>query len=122
MNNSNHSLGLFGENIAATELKKEGYEILAIRYQTRYGEIDLIAKRNQTLCFVEVKTRRSLSHGSPEEAVHDFKARRMVMAAQHYLQNHPMRNIDETRFDVMAIIIQEGKEPIVRWFQNVVWE
>jgi putative endonuclease len=52
-----HELGIFGEDLACAELGRRGYEILARRHRTRYGEIDIIARDAETTVFVEVKTR-----------------------------------------------------------------
>ena len=72
------ALGISGENLACHELARQGYAILATRYRTRVGEIDIIARDGETLVFVEVKTRSSEDFGVPAEAVTWRKQRRIV--------------------------------------------
>ena len=63
------ALGISGENLACDALARQGYAILARRYRTRVGEIDIVAQDGETLVFVEVKTRTSGNFGVPAEAV-----------------------------------------------------
>jgi putative endonuclease len=66
-------IGTFGERIVADALAQRGFSILARNERTRFGEIDLIARKNRDVLFVEVKTRRSRAFGYPEEAVTKLK-------------------------------------------------
>ena len=61
-------LGDWGEQIASNYLETQGYEILARNYHTHHGELDLIATKNKSLCFIEVKTRSNHAYGFGEEA------------------------------------------------------
>jgi putative endonuclease len=95
-------LGRHGENLACRELRRRGYAILARRYRTRFGEIDIIGKDGPTLVFVEVKARRTARRGLAAESVTARKRRRIAAMALDYLAwtgrlNHPCR------FDVVAI-------------------
>ena len=65
----NKSLGDQGEEIAVNELEKQGYTIVDRNFRKKYGEIDIIAKKGDTVTFVEVKTRVNTSMGLPREAV-----------------------------------------------------
>ena len=78
--------GRQGEDCAARFLERKGYRILARNYRTRFGEIDLIAQQGEFLAFVEVKTRTENGWGRPAEAVSAAKQRRILLAAQEYLQ------------------------------------
>ncbi|RKU27523.1 YraN family protein [Candidatus Poribacteria bacterium] len=91
-----------GETFAAAHLKNKGYHILAQNYRASRGEIDLVAKDRDFIVFVEVKTRRSLKFGLPQEAVTPRKQQQISKIALAYLQE---RNLLETpcRFDVIAI-------------------
>jgi putative endonuclease len=89
------------EKLAARELSRAGYDILARNYRTKAGEIDLVARDGRTLCFVEVKGRRSLTYGTAAEAVDREKQRRIWNAAQLYLQREKVR--PACRFDVVTI-------------------
>lgn len=79
-------LGNLGQKIAKDYLETKGYQILEENYQVRAGEIDLVAKENQELVFVEVKTRTSLSFGQPEEAISAIKKEHFKKAIESYVQ------------------------------------
>ena len=76
--------GIIGEKIAQGYLINKGYEILENNYYTRRGEIDIIAKINNTISFVEVKTRNNLEYGSPAMAVNGVK-KKNIKSANEYL-------------------------------------
>ncbi len=97
-----YDLGLSGENHARQFLKKSGYEILETNFRCPLGEIDLIARENQRLIFIEVKTRRSDRAGTPEESVHVIKQKKIIRVAQWYLKAKKLTNVP-IRFDVIAI-------------------
>jgi putative endonuclease len=75
---SRQSFGKQGEDLAVKELQRRGYAILARRYRTRFGEIDIVAQDEATVVFVEVKARRSSRCGTAAEAVSRHKQRRIV--------------------------------------------
>lgn len=70
-------IGKQGEDIAVRYLEQQGYRILNRNYHSRYGEIDVICERQRVIIFVEVKTRRSESYGTAEEAVTRVKQQRL---------------------------------------------
>ena len=74
-------LGMSGETLAVAELERRGYAILARRYRTKHGEIDIVADDRGTTVFVEVKARTTREFGSPTEAVTRWKQRRLVSMA-----------------------------------------
>jgi putative endonuclease len=90
------------ETVAGRHLRKAGYEILERNYRARAGEIDFVARDGQTLCFIEVKGRRSTMFGSPAEAITLEKQRRITRAAQAYLQQRRVADA-VCRFDVVSI-------------------
>ena len=95
------ALGAEGEARAARHLEAGGYAILARNSRAEGVEIDLVARRGDTLAFVEVKTRRSGAHGAPEEAVDWHKRRRLVRGAAAWLRaNGPTAR--RVRFDVIV--------------------
>ncbi len=116
---STHSEGKKGENHAATFLTLKGYKILARNYRVPQGEIDLVAQKNGTVVFVEVKTRKTRAQGTPLEAVSPRKVRRFSAAAACYLAGI-RGEIPPARFDVVTL----GPErnflgfPKVRHFQG----
>ena len=98
----NQTAGKAGEELAADALRGIGYAILARRYRTRYGEIDIIAKDECTLVFVEVKARRTDQFGTAAESVSSSKQRRIAAMALDYL-GRINRPDALCRFDVVAI-------------------
>jgi putative endonuclease len=100
-------LGSRGEGAARRHLESIGYRIVAERYRSRLGEIDLVAEDGTTLVFVEVKTRRSAACGSPEESVTPAKQRRIARLAAAFLAARGLYDRD-CRFDVVAV--EEGSD------------
>ena len=95
-------LGRRAESIAAWYLRLKGYRILARRYRTPLGEIDLVAKRGQTLAFVEVKARTSQEQGSALETITPNKLRHLHYTAESFMHTHPQLP-QWGRFDAIAI-------------------
>ena len=95
-------LGKQGEQLACEALAGRGYAILATRFRTRFGEIDIVAEDGRTLVFVEVKARRTSRCGDAAEAVSRYKQRRVAAMALDYLA-WTGRLDDPCRFDVVAI-------------------
>jgi putative endonuclease len=93
--------GLSAESRAAAYLMANGYRILAKRFRTPYGEIDLVARRRNLLVFVEVKARASLDEAA--YAVTPRQQARIIDAAQAWLMAHPEHAEFELRFDAMLI-------------------
>jgi putative endonuclease len=96
------NFGKTAENRACAELERQGYAILARRYRTRLGEIDIVARDGPTVVFVEVKARRGSSCGHPAEAVTPWKQRRIATMAADYLTRQRLPDV-ACRFDVVAI-------------------
>jgi putative endonuclease len=92
---------LSAETRAAAFLMAKGYRILARRFRTPYGEIDLVARRRNLLAFIEVKARASLDEAA--YAVTPRQQRRIIDAAQAWLMAHPEHADFELRFDAMLI-------------------
>lgn len=101
------TIGERGELRAAEYLQNKGFYILERNYRTRRGEIDLICADDRYLVFVEVKTRSSTSFGMPCEAVTSVKQRKLVLAAQQWLYNHPTEL--QPRFDVVEILVSPDR-------------
>lgn len=111
-------LGKTGEDHAARELTRRGYAILARRFRTRAGEIDIIARDGDTLVFVEVKTRRSDRRGGPAEAVDRHKQIRLARIALSYLQATDGVG-QRCRFDVVSVRFAPGADaPAVQVIQG----
>ena len=104
------TLGKWGEDCAVRELERRGYAILARRYRTRHGEIDIIAEHQGTLVFVEVRARATAEFGRAAETVTDAKKRKVTAMAVDYLARHQIAN-RPCRFDVVAIDDATGPAP-----------
>jgi len=104
-------LGTSGEQLAASYLVGQGMRILARNFRTRYGEVDLVASDADTVVFVEVKTRRSQSFGTPEESVTERKRRRLALAAHQYLQEQGLSDCS-WRVDIVSVLLRAGQPEI----------
>jgi putative endonuclease len=93
--------GLSAESRAAAYLMAKGYRILAKRFRTPYGEIDLVARKRSLLAFIEVKARASLDEAA--YAVTPRQQQRIIAAAQAWLMAHPEHAEFELRFDAVLI-------------------
>lgn len=114
---SRSDLGSKGEKIAADFLRKKGYTIVCKNFRCRSGEVDIIARQGGVLVFVEVKTRRSASFGSPAAAVTPRKQQQIAKAALEYLARENLFDT-EARFDVVSILVAADGEPRIELIQN----
>lgn len=99
-----HALGTFGEERAAAFLRGAGYEIIAQNWRCQGGELDIVARHNDTLVAVEVKTRRSDACGHPCEAVDVQKMRRLRLLLREWLRTTNM-HAHQIRIDVIGVIV-----------------
>ena len=106
------SLGTQYEALAAYFLEREGYEILERNFRCRNGEIDIVAKEGDYLCFVEVKYRKNSRSGDALEAVTPLKQQRIIRTAEVYLSARGIDSEHKCRFD--AVGIMPGKIRLVR--------
>lgn len=106
----NRLLGRWGETLAAEELRKKGYHIVAANWRCRFGEIDLIAKKGGYVCFVEVKLRKNDRVAQALEFVDIRKQNKLRTTAQMYLMTHPTP--EQPRFDVMEIYAPQGMQTL----------
>jgi len=114
--------GIHGERLARDFLSKKGYRIVDTNFRCPQGEIDIIARDKDCLVFVEVRTKKSLSFGTPEESITPAKMERLRATANHYLQTH-----DDLpplwRIDVVAVELdQKGKPSRIELIENAVGE
>lgn len=108
--------GVQGENLAAEYLARNGYEIVARNYRFRKAEIDIIARRENWLLFVEVKTRTSDHFGEPESFVTQAKANHIFHAAEQFIYNIDWNG--HVRFDVVSVKL--GVTPEIRHFEDAI--
>lgn len=110
-----NELGAIGEQLAVDYLSRKNYEIVARNFRYAKAEIDIIAKANNMLIIVEVKTRNSQFFGNPQDFVTKGKIKLLVKAANEYLISN---NIElETRFDIIAVLKNKSIEQIEH-FEN----
>lgn len=101
--NTKRELGDQLEQFASQELIKNNIKIVATNYLCKMGEIDIIARDKKDLVFIEVRYRKNERFGGSTSSVNLKKQKRVILAAQHYLQKHQLTNKIACRFDVFAI-------------------
>lgn len=100
-------IGNFGENAACKFLKKNKYKILERNFSKKYGEIDIIAQKGETVSFVEVKTRKSNFYGAPSEFVDLKKQERIKKTAYAYIVEKGLSC--NFSFDIIEVYAENGK-------------
>ena len=113
MNGTNRTAwGRRGEDSAAAWLALRGYRIVERNARAPFGEIDAVAIHAGFLCLIEIKARRSLRYGLPEEGVTPQKRRRLVRLANWYLQRNPGFQSMPVRFDVVSLLLGPDGAPV----------
>lgn len=108
--------GKLGENVACKYLKKQGYIILARNYRKRFGEIDIIAKKEEMYIFVEVKTRADTEYGMACEAVTKSKQQKLIQTAKCYIME---KMLDAAfSFDVIEVYHKGRKVQKIHHIEN----
>ena len=110
------SIGAEQETKVQEYLQTLGYEIVARNFYTKHGEIDLIAKKDGYLVFIEVKYRADGRFGAPEEAVDFRKQKKIIAAAQYYLYKNRISFDTPCRFDVAGVTGDK-----IRITENAFW-
>ena len=105
---NNIEKGRLGEEIALKYIISKGGTIVEKNYRTKMGEIDLIAKMNGELVFIEVKSRSNINYGYPSEAVNYKKKQKITNVAKYYILNNCLDNIS-IRFDVIEVYLKSKK-------------
>ena len=114
---AHNELGKWGEDLAAAYLAKKGYEILERDWKSGHHDLDIIARDEDTLVIIEVKTRRNRLFGDPEEAI-DYKKRMSLQSAiNHYVKSH--RTGRDIRFDIISIVGTIGSTPEIEHLKDV---
>lgn len=120
---NNRQTGRLAEDLATQALTAKNYQILHRNFQNRYGEIDIIAKDQEILVFVEVKAKKGLNFGSPEEMINPFKLKKVQNMAIVYLQGsfaHMKGQNLPCRIDVIAVVLSATDELIsLTHYENV---
>ncbi len=99
---STRSIGAHAETAALEYLERQGLRLVTRNFACRTGEIDLIMRDGNTLCFVEVRFRRSTQHASGADSITAAKIRKLIRTAAVYLHTHSQTE-SEYRFDVVSV-------------------
>ena len=118
--------GKTGEEIAVKFLKEKGYQILDRNYRFQIpgdlqrGEIDIVAKKGDTICFVEVKTLKDPKvEIFPEEKVNFSKTKKLILTAESWLIKNKIPLNSKWQIDVISVLIK-GKEKKISHFENAI--
>ncbi len=112
-------IAIIGEDLATNFLKKKGYKIIERNFRKGYGEIDIIATKDKTLVFVEVKTRTSNAYGTPIEAISYYKLKSLIKTAQLYKVLNP-KLPDALRIDAISIILDSSNNLVsIEQIENI---
>lgn len=103
MHSYNKEIGTFGEILARDYLISKCYKILNMNFRNKFGEIDIICKKNNLLIFCEIKSRYSNSFGSPIESVTCYKQKQIIKLSQLYLISKKYYNFN-VRYDIIEVI------------------
>jgi len=112
-------LGQWGEDLVAEDLRRKGWTVVDRNFRCRMGELDIVARNQRYLAFVEVKLRKNAKFGAACEAVTPSKQRKLLAAAQFYLMSHPTGL--QPRFDVAEVYAPQGihtAEPDISYIEN----
>lgn len=110
---NNRRLGDYGEYLVRVYLEERGYNIIATKYVSREGEIDIICTKEDKLHFVEVKTRKGSGVNCPIDAITPLKRKRMAVTAKNFLRD---RNYD---VDFNEIVF-DGVEVTVNYVEDII--
>jgi putative endonuclease len=111
-------LGQRAEQQAAEFLSAQGATILLRNFRRRVGELDLVAKLNNTLLLVEVRTRNSRRYGGAAASVDSYKQRRLIRTTQLLLQQHRSLAALPLRFDVIVVTDAASSQPQIEWLKH----
>ena len=103
MHSYNKDIGSFGEALARDYLISKGYKILNMNFRNKFGEIDIICKKNNLLIFCEINSRYSNSFGSPIESITCYKQKQIIKLSELYLISKKYYNFN-VRYDIIEVI------------------
>jgi len=106
-----------GEEVASDYLKRKGFDILERNYKNKHSEIDIVAKKEGVLVFVEVRSTNSLFFGTPEETIDFRKMRKLEKNALAYTFFNDYEG--EYRVDVVTVVFEENKIKEINHYENV---
>lgn len=115
---NNQLKGKKGESLAKNFLIKKGYTVVDTNFRAKTGEIDIVAKKNETIVFIEVKSRSTLSYGYPYEAVGYKKQQKIINTAQYYILLHKLSTFNY-RFDIIEVFLNQSYR--INHIENAFW-
>ena len=116
-------IGMFGQMLARGYLLKHGFEILAENYHTFRGEIDIVARKEEKIHFVEVKARTSEVKGKIEDSIHFFKKQHLYLSAYQYMSDKGWLGIYPFQIDAILITLnRQNNKALLKFFANIVDE
>lgn len=113
---ANRDLGNKGEDLAANYLASKGYKVLHRNWHYGHKELDLVARKDDIIVVVEVKTRTTDFWEEPKESVRRKKQKMIVEAADEYIQRYQLNC--EVRFDIVSIVLTPGIPPQVEHIED----
>ena len=117
----NTSIGKYGEEVATSYLKDQGYQIRHRNYTCRWGELDIIAEKDNKITFVEVKTRIGNNQGKAYEKINYYKVKHLQRTIQYYLLQYKLYKV-KLQLDVIAIQLSREKELLaIQHYENVMF-
>ena len=118
-NNNSNQLGQLAERVAKEFLLDSGLTLVTCNYHSRAGEIDIVMRDGATWVFVEVKFRKTATHGSAVDFFHHAKRKKFIRAVQYYMHNHGLNPAAvDHRVDLVAIDGSIHPDNI-QWFKSV---
>jgi putative endonuclease len=117
MGRESYDLGRTGEEQAKAYLKEQGYSILETNFRSLRGEIDVVARENEFLVFVEIKNYSYRSFGLPATVIKKAKKKSIIQAARYYLYKNQIKGIN-CRFDVLTFYCQKDGGRVIELFKN----
>lgn len=104
--------GDYGEQLASSYLQSSGYKIIALNWRYKYWEVDIIAKEDDVLVFVEVKSRTKSDYGRPEDFVDSKKQINLIQAADAYIDLTGYEG--EIRFDIVSVYLETNLVEVIK--------
>jgi putative endonuclease len=105
------------EEIAKKYLIKNNYKIIEQNFSSKFGEIDVIATKDDILCFIEVKGRKNSELGLPRESVSKYKQQKIIFAAKYFLLKEEYYDV-QCRFDVIEILLDKKQ---INYIEDAFW-
>ncbi len=112
-------IGKKGEDLAIEYLKHKGFTLRERNYRTRWGEIDIIAEKNNTIYFIEVKTRQNLTFGKPYEAVNYFKVEALKKAITFYIRKKKVKDKKFSLSVISIILSSELTKRVIKFYNFI---